>query len=70
MAGAIRIKRPSAKEDAYKVYKNSHVVAHIRRSAPGESGHREDVPWLLVAISGRIDRYESFQDAVDEAHKI
>lgn len=70
MAGPIRIKRKSAKHDAYQVFKNSHLVAHIRRSAPGEFGHRAEEPWLLVSESGRIDRHEYYEDAVNEAHKI
>ncbi len=69
MAGAIRIKKTS-RFNVYQVTKHNIPVATIRLSEEGEFGHITEVPWLLVSEAGRIDRHSTYQDAVDDAHKI
>jgi hypothetical protein len=68
MAGPITIQRLARGQ--YQVLKHGNHVADIRRSTPEEFGHCAEMPWVLRHATGRIDRQTTYDDAVDEAHKI
>lgn len=68
MAGPITIQRLARGQ--YQVLKHGHYVADIRQSTADELGHCAEMPWVLIHATGRIDRQATYEDAVDEAHKI
>lgn len=68
MAGPITIQRLARGQ--YQVHKHGQHVADVRRSTPEEFGHCAEMQWMLRHVTGRTDRHATYDDAVDEAHKI
>lgn len=68
MAGPITIKRLG--KGRYTVAKHGTHVADILRSVSGDDGHDPHASWLLKTTTGRIDRFGTKGEAVDDAIKI
>ncbi|QOR55745.1 MAG: hypothetical protein YHS30scaffold667_41 [Phage 65_10] len=51
------------------IYHLGAHVASISKQHPGADNYRAFEPWLLLHISGRVDRFSSAKDARDEARK-
>lgn len=51
------------------VHNNGVYVASINKQHPGADGYRKEEPWLLLRLSGRIDRFASMREAREEAQK-
>jgi hypothetical protein len=51
------------------VHSQGTYVAMIVRQDKRADGYRKEEPWMLLHVSGRIDRFESQAEARAEAHK-
>lgn len=67
MPAHIQFKR---NEKGLVVFKQGRRVATIQRSTPADVGHRSEDPWMLVHVSGRIDRHPRQYDARNDAMKL
>jgi len=52
-----------------RVVQDNVTVAYINRQDKRADGHRKEEPWLLLYVSGRIERFGSRSEARAEAAK-
>lgn len=45
------------------------TVAYINRQSKDADGYTPETPWLLLRVSGRIDRFATQSEAREEASK-